>query len=104
MGVSQSIKEDASLMTEQELYERISVKLAGKLAEEKFYSSNSSSLVESDLRGAYSMARNMITNYGMSKKTENFHWNEKGFKSYRWGDIYIYIGKRASFDYDDYIY
>lgn len=83
MGVAQSIKEDVSLRTEEELYERISVKVAGKLAEDKFYNSNTSSLVEKDLKGAYQIARNMITNYGMSQTTQNFHWNEKGFKSYR---------------------
>jgi cell division protease FtsH len=62
--------EDRFLMTEDELYGKIDVLLGGRAAEETIFHQISTG-ASNDLDKAASIARRMITDYGMSKKFRN---------------------------------
>lgn len=71
--------EDKYLYTKNELYNRITVFLAGRAAEEIFIGEISSGAAN-DLKEASSLVYEMICNYGMSQNLENFYIDDRLFK------------------------
>ena len=82
-GSVQVIREDVNLQTTQELLQRIQVALIGKLAEEKEYKGDISTVSNPGLKKAYRIARSMVTSYGMNKNFENIYLKEDEYKIYR---------------------
>ena len=82
-GAMQTIKEDANLQTVEELLQRIQFNLIPKLAEERFFEGDVSTLSSSGLRRSYDIARAMITSYGMAESFENLSLKEDDFRIYR---------------------
>ncbi len=75
MGVTQQLpKEEKYLYTEEYLHDRIAVMLGGRAAEELIYGSLTNG-AENDLQQATKMARQMIENWGMSRKLGAFSAN-----------------------------
>ena len=71
--------EDKYLYTKNELYNRITVFLAGRAAEEIFIGEISSGAAN-DLKEASNLVYEMICNYGMSQNLENFYIDDRLFK------------------------
>lgn len=71
--------EDKYLYTKNELYNRITVFLAGRAAEEIFVGEISSG-ASNDLKESTNLVYEMICNYGMSQNLENFYIDEQLFK------------------------
>ncbi len=69
--------EDRYLMTEDELLGRIDVLLGGRAAEEIVFGKISTGAAN-DLQKATDIAKNMITEYGMSEKFKNVFLSQKG--------------------------
>lgn len=71
--------EDKYLYTKNELYNRITVFLAGRAAEEIFVGEISSGAAN-DLKESSNLVYEMICNYGMSQNLENFYVDDRLFK------------------------
>lgn len=69
--------EDRYLMTEDELLGRIDVLLGGRAAEDIIFGKISTGAAN-DLQKATDIAKNMITEYGMSEKFKNVYLSQKG--------------------------
>ena len=82
-GTVQVIREDINLQTVEELHQRIQLSIMIKLAEEKFFEGNVSTLSIKSLQKAYNIARDMITSYGMTDSFENASLKEDDFRIYR---------------------
>ena len=82
-GAVQVIKEDVNLQTTEELLQRIQVQLVGKLAEDKEFSGDVSTLSCDGLKKAYNISRAMVASYGMIHGMENVYLKEDDFRLYR---------------------
>jgi AFG3 family protein len=82
-GAVQVIKEDVNLQTTEELLQRIQVELIGKLAEDKEFNGDVSTLSSSGLKKAYRISRAMVASYGMIEGMENVYLKEDDFRLYR---------------------
>lgn len=82
-GSVQVIREDVNLQTTEELFQRIQVALSGKLAEDREYQGDISTVSNPGLKKAYRIARRMVTSYGMNQSFENVYLKEDDYKIYR---------------------
>jgi AFG3 family protein len=82
-GALQTIKEDVGLQTLEELHQRIQISVIPKLAEERFFEGDVSTLSTEGLVKGYQIARAMITSYGMAESFENLSLKEDDFRIYR---------------------
>ena len=60
--------EDANIYTKEGLLEHLMVLLAGRIAEEVFFGYSVTTGARQDLEQAFSLAKNMVINYGMGKQ------------------------------------
>lgn len=86
-GAMQVIKEDVNLQTTEELLQRIQVLVVGKLAEQKAFEGDVSTINQGNLKQAYQTARAMVASYGMIEGLENVYLKEDDFRLYRWARL-----------------
>lgn len=83
LGFAQYLPNESSLDTKEQLKDKISKILGGRVAEEEFFGIITTGAYD-DLNKAYSMARNMVLKLGMSDRLGyvNYQENDSGIKTY----------------------
>lgn len=78
LGYAQYLPKTAYIRTKSELIDQIAIMLGGTTSEQIFLNSMSSGNSD-DLQKVYSLARRMITQFGMGQKTYNMTLDEQTY-------------------------
>ena len=83
LGFAQYLPNESSLDTKEQLKDKISKVLGGRVAEEEFFGVITTGAYD-DLNKAYQMARNMVIKLGMSERLGyvNYQEDDNGMKTY----------------------